>query len=273
MIRAKQAPGFERERTIVERQVQRLVRMVDDLLDVSRIARGKLEFQRTDVDLADAIANGVETAQSFRLAASTLTIDVPPGLIVNGDRTRLAQVMANMLANAAEYTNPGGPIAVSAHADGEVAAVSVRDNGIGIAPTLMPRVFEIFEQGACSSTARRAAWAWLVKSIVGLHGGTVTAESIEDQQGSEFRVARLPLWEADARSEVKPQEGGAPARARAASSSSMTTRMRPTCWISGSARSGMSPAARVTAAVRWRHWPHSCRRWHCWTSAFRNGRL
>lgn len=92
MIRAKQAPGFERERTIVERQVQRLVRMVDDLLDVSRIARGKLEFQRTDVDLADAIADGVETAQSLLDSRHhTLTIDVPPGLIVNGDRTRLAR--------------------------------------------------------------------------------------------------------------------------------------------------------------------------------------
>lgn len=88
--------------------------------------------------------------------------------------------MANMLANAAEYTNPGGTIAVSAHADGEVAAVSVRDNGIGIAPTLMPRVFEIFEQGACSLDRAPAGLGLglaIVKSIVGLHGGTVTAES------------------------------------------------------------------------------------------------
>ena len=196
MIRTNQSAGFDRERAILERQVQHLVRMVDDLLDVSRIARGKLELQRTDVDLADTIADGIETARSLlESRRHTVTVDVPPHLLVNGDRTRLAQVMANILTNAAKYTEPGGKIAVSARADGDVAEVCVRDNGIGIAPALLPRVFDIFEQGKRTldrTTGGLGLGLAIVKSIITLHGGTVAAESAGANEGSVFRV-RLPL--------------------------------------------------------------------------------
>ncbi len=212
MIRTNPSAGFDRERAIVERQVQHLVRMVDDLLDVSRIARGKLDLQLTDLDLANVIADGVETARPLlESRRQTLTTEVPPGLFVNGDGTRLAQVMANMLTNAAKYTSPGGKVAVTARADGDVAEVCVRDNGIGIATTLLPRVFDIFEQGP-RSIDRAAGGLGLglaiVKSVVTLHGGTVTAESPGVGQGSTFRV-RLPLRHVQRQAEVTTRASAA----------------------------------------------------------------
>src|SRR5262249_3023811 len=140
---------IERELTVVERQVDNVVRLVDDLLDVARITRGKLELQQLDLDLAHIVATGVETtAPLFAGRRPVPAVDLPPGaLIVRGDRVRLTQVVTNLLSNAARYTNPGGHIGISARADGDFVELCVRDDGVGMSADLIERAFGLFEQG------------------------------------------------------------------------------------------------------------------------------
>jgi signal transduction histidine kinase len=218
LMRRHEDPATARELTIVERQVQHVVRLVDDLLDVSRIARGKFELHRGVVDVADMVADGVETASPlFEGRRLALSVDVPRGrLFVDGDRMRLAQVAANLLTNAAKYTDAGGSVDVSARADGGAVELRVRDDGIGMSPDLLVRVFDIFEQGA--RTIDRAAGGLglglaIVKSIVTLHGGEVRAASGGPGKGSEFCV-RLPLLPPRERTAAPPRPA-APARAAA----------------------------------------------------------
>ncbi len=202
LIRRRDCSGINRELTIIERQVDSLGRLVDDLLDVARIARGKLDLNRIAIDLAEVVETGVEVAMPLITERRhRLTVNVPRGrTIVIADRARMAQVIANLLTNAAKYTEPGGRIDVSAGLDGGLAVLHVRDTGIGMSEELLARVFEWFEQGE-QSLARTSGGLGLglaiVKNILTLHGGSVSATSQGPGKGSEF-VVRLPVVVAQA---------------------------------------------------------------------------
>jgi PAS domain S-box-containing protein len=181
---------------VVERQVRHLTRLVDDLLDVSRISRGKIGLQLEEVELAEVIAEAVETCRpKLDERGHVLTLDLPQQpLRVAADRLRLAQVLGNLLNNAAKYTGKGGHIRVSAEREGGELAVRVRDNGQGIAPELLPQVFELFAQGEDGFDRAHGGLGIglsLVRSLVALHGGRVEAHSEGTGAGSEF-VIRLP---------------------------------------------------------------------------------
>ncbi len=187
---------------MMERQVEHMVRLVDDLLDVSRIMRGKVELRREPVDIATVVARAVETAQPIIEAEGhQLTVSLPPApLWVNGDLVRLAQVVGNLLNNAAKYTERGGSIWLSAELTSRErerpeVLIRVRDSGIGIAADLLPRVFDMFFQAAHRASESQGGLGIglsLVRRLVELHGGTVEAHSGGRGQGSEF-VVRLPL--------------------------------------------------------------------------------
>ena len=187
----------ERSREMMERQVHHLVRLVDDLLDVSRVMRGKIELRRERVELATVVARVVETvqplvdAQGHQLSARI----APESLLLDGDPVRLAQVVGNLLTNAAKYTEPGGRIWLTADRDGDAAVLRVRDNGIGIAPPMLPRIFELFVQVDHASTKAQGGLGiglTLVKNLVQMHNGSVEARSAGLGRGSEF-VVRLPI--------------------------------------------------------------------------------
>jgi CheY-like chemotaxis protein/two-component sensor histidine kinase len=184
-------------RDMMERQVQHLVRLVDDLLDVSRIMRGKIELRKEPVDLAAVVGRAVETAQpALDAAGHELSITLPARpVLLEADLVRLAQVLSNLLVNACKYTEPAGRIWLMAGRDGpDAVLVRVRDTGIGIAPDLLPHVFDLFVQ-ADRSLARSQGGLGigltLVRRLVEMHGGTVTACSPGPGRGSEF-VVRLP---------------------------------------------------------------------------------
>jgi signal transduction histidine kinase len=184
-------------REMMERQVQHMVRLVDDLLDVSRIVRGKVELRKEPIELAAIVARAVETSQPLLEAEGhELTVALPPEpLRVSGDLVRLAQVVGNLLNNAARYTEPGGKIRVEGERVGDKAVLRVQDTGIGIAPEVLPRIWDMFVQadrrmkGAQGGLGIGLA---LVKGLVELHGGTVEARSQGPGKGSEFAVT-LPL--------------------------------------------------------------------------------
>ena len=189
--------GADRERTVIERQVAHLTRLVDDLLDVSRIARGKVELKVEIVEMADVVVKAIEMASPLlEQRAHALELDVPRrGLAVKGDATRLAQVVSNLLTNAAKYTPAGGRIAVQATRSGDAVELRVRDNGIGISADVMGHVFDLFvqeQQGLDRATGGLGLGLTIVRNLVQLHGGTVSAESGGMGKGSEF-VVRLPL--------------------------------------------------------------------------------
>jgi len=181
----------------MERQVDHIVRLVDDLLEVARITEDKIELRRAPLDLADVIARAVETCRTqIEAAGHELVLDLPPSpLPVHADAVRLSQVFANLLNNAAKYTEPGGKIWLSAREDGGRAVVSVRDTGVGIAPEMLTHVLEMFTRGHPSQ--RRAQDGLgiglsLVRRLVEMHGGSVEAASQGIGRGSEFTV-RLPI--------------------------------------------------------------------------------
>lgn len=189
-------------RSIIERQVDHMSRLLDDLLDVTRIARGKLDVRSERLDLADPLERAVETSRPLIDAhGHALEADVPRGqLVVLGDAPRLAQVFANLLNNAAKYTDRGGRVQLSARAQDGHAVVRVRDNGIGIDAAVLPTLFRIYTQAV--PTRERAEGGLgiglsLVRGLVEMHGGTVQAHSAGRGRGSEF-VVRLPLVEREA---------------------------------------------------------------------------
>ncbi|QJX01190.1 hybrid sensor histidine kinase/response regulator [Frigoriglobus tundricola] len=191
------AATVERSRNVIERQVQQMVRLVDDLMDVSRIVQGKVELRTERVELATVVARAVETARPIIDAKGhDLAITIPTeSLPLEADVVRLAQVVGNLLTNAAKYTEPGGRIRLSARRDGDEAVLRVTDTGIGIAPDMLPKVFDLFVQVdpiATRSQGGLGIGLMLVKNLVGLHGGTVEAHSGGLGAGSEF-VVRLPL--------------------------------------------------------------------------------
>jgi signal transduction histidine kinase len=170
---------------------------VDDLLDVSRVSRGKLELRPRPVTIARVLSDAMETCQPALAAAGhTLAVELPPQeLTVDGDLTRLAQVFSNLLNNATKYTPAGGRIAVRAWREGDSAVVEVKDDGSGIAAEVIPRVFELFAQGETVTQAGHGGLGiglWLVKRLVELHHGEIDASSAGKGQGSTFTV-RLPL--------------------------------------------------------------------------------
>ena len=190
-----------RETEVIERQARHLIRLVDDLLDVSRIVHGKIELRRDRIVLADAIAKGIEIANPQVVAKShELTVEMTHDLAVIGDEVRLAQVIANLLTNAVRYTPPRGRIAITTERDGDRAVIRVCDNGIGIAAEVLPRIFDMFVQAPQASdraTGGLGIGLTLVRKIVELHGGTVTAASAGIERGTEVTI-RLPLAGASA---------------------------------------------------------------------------
>ena len=186
-------PSTRRARDVAERQARRAVQLIDDLFDVCAGARGKLPLRKEAVDLAEVVAGAVEAAGHLLAARGhRLTVSLPPGPVtLEGDRLRLEQVLTNLLANAAKYTDPGGHIRLAAAAEAGLIVLRVRDNGRGIAADLLPRVFDLFRQGLdCGdrSAGGLGIGLALVKSLVELHGGSVAASSDGPGTGSEFVV-------------------------------------------------------------------------------------
>ncbi len=182
---------------LMERQLALLVRMIDDLLDVARVTQGKLELRRTPTTLRAVLDSAIETTHPLlRHDRHELRIDLPEEpLVLDGDAARLSQVFANLLNNAAKYSDPGSPIEISARADGDATIeVAVRDHGLGLDEAQVRSIFEMFVQAHTS--ADRAAGGLgigltLVRQLVGMHGGAVEARSAGPGKGSEF-IVRLP---------------------------------------------------------------------------------
>ena len=182
---------------IMDRQISHMVRLIDDLMDVSRIGRGKMDLKKERVDLHVVLDGALETSlPSIQANEHELSVHVPPGpLPLFGDPVRLSQVFSNILANASKYTPPGGRIAVNVERDGPRAVVRVTDTGIGLDPSVLPDVFDMFMQ--VSGAVDRAQGGlgiglMLVKRLVDMHGGSVSAESDGHGTGTTFIVA-LPL--------------------------------------------------------------------------------
>ncbi len=196
LMRLRDEGAAARERAVIERQVAHLIRLVDDLLDVSRITRGKVDLQRERLEIARAVAEAVEMAGPLvEQRRHRLAVDVPAaGLAVWGDRARLAQVVANLLTNAARYTPPGGAIEVAGWAEEGEVVVAVRDSGIGLSAEMLPKVFDLFAQERQPIDRAQGGLGLglaIVRSLVELHGGSVAAASAGRGSGSEF-IVRLP---------------------------------------------------------------------------------
>ncbi|HEY7171101.1 MAG TPA: ATP-binding protein [Vicinamibacterales bacterium] len=196
LLRLRGVKAGERERTIIERQVRHLVGLVDDLLDISRVTRGKIRLSPIPTELSEAIAKGIELASPLlEQHQHDLTVDVATGgLGVSADPARLAQVISNLLTNAAKYTPPGGRIRVSAALEGDWVVLRVRDSGMGIDAAMLPRIFDLFTQDRQAIDRAQGGLGLglaIVRSLVALHGGTVSVYSEGRGRGSEF-VVRLP---------------------------------------------------------------------------------
>jgi PAS domain S-box-containing protein len=220
MQKKNAAPAMlEEARDMMQRQVGQMVRLVDDLLDVSRITLGKLELRRQPVTLQEAILGALETSGPLIEATGHRLVTQITGvpLRVDGDLARLSQVFANLLNNAAKYTNPGGQITLCLKAEQYEAVISVRDTGIGIPPEMLPRIFDMFTQVDNSLEKAQGGLGiglTLVKSLVEMHNGRIEAISEGLGKGSAFTV-RLPLLEAEAAPAPQPtamSETDCPAR-------------------------------------------------------------
>ncbi len=198
---------------VIETHVGHLARMIDDLLDVSRITRGKIKLKIEPVDLSDVVHQAVESARPFieeRKHTLVTTLDAGP-IPGKGDPTRLEQIFVNLLNNAAKYTEPGGTVTVNVRVEEREMVFSVEDDGIGMSPDLVARAFELFVQGdraMARSEGGLGIGLTLVRSLVGLHDGSVTADSDGPGRGSRFTV-RLPL--AGARADANGRATGRPA--------------------------------------------------------------
>lgn len=186
-----------REQEVIERQVANLMRLVDDLLDVSRITRGKIDLRKRAVEFAEVAARAIETASpALERKQQRLDIDVPKtGLVLHADPARVAQVISNLLNNASKYSDEGRVITLSAAREGGSLAIRVRDEGIGIAHEMLDRVFDLFEQQPQAldrSAGGLGLGLAIVRSLVHMHGGQVRATSEGTGRGSEF-IVELPL--------------------------------------------------------------------------------
>jgi PAS domain S-box-containing protein len=189
--------SFETVRELMERQLSQMVRLIDELMDVSRISRNKIQLRLNRVDLAEVIESSIETSRPLIDASGhELTVTLPPQPIhLHADFTRLAQVFSNLLNNASKYTEHGGKISVCAQRQGSDAVVSVRDNGVGIPAHQLSRIFEMFsqvDQSLARSQGGLGIGLTLVRRLTELHGGGVEAHSAGPGTGSEF-IVRLPI--------------------------------------------------------------------------------
>jgi PAS domain S-box-containing protein len=187
----------ERALTVIDRQVDHMVRLVDDLLDLSRLMRGKIQLRPERLLLKDVIARSIETARPLiDRYGHKLEVSVPKGPVaLFADPVRLEQIISNLLDNAAKYTERGGVIKLRAKAHGDEVVIKVRDTGIGIDPKLLPHLFDLFRQAESSIDRSRGGLGiglTLVRRLVDIHGGTVEARSEGPGTGAEF-VVRLPL--------------------------------------------------------------------------------
>jgi signal transduction histidine kinase len=190
-------PSAREARDAAEHGSLHMARIIDDVLDLCRGTHGKLCLCRERVDLAEVVARAVETSRPLLAAGNhRLTVSLPPEPVtLEADGSRLQQILTNLLTNAAKYTNPGGQISLIVHSAAGALMFRIRDNGIGIAPDLLPCIFDLYRQGAGAQSRHQGGLGIglaLVKSLVELHGGTVAAYSGGVNSGSEF-VVRLPL--------------------------------------------------------------------------------
>lgn len=197
---------------MAERQVRNMARLLDDLLDVSRISRGKIELRREPLELTSVVHRAVEAVRSlFEQRRHELTVSLPPAAVyVNADSTRLEQVLTNLLNNAAKYTDPGGHISITLDAQAGEAVLRVRDTGIGIDPQMLPHIFDLFVQAERRLDRAQGGVGiglTLVNRLVELHGGRVEAHSPGLGQGSEFTVW-LPTTTERSESNSDPAQGG-----------------------------------------------------------------
>jgi signal transduction histidine kinase len=197
-----------RARAVIGRQAEHLARIVDDLLDMTRIARGKIELHRARVDLRTLVAHAAEDVlPMMKQRRVVVHAELPEAAVwADADPTRIAQLVGNLLHNAAKFTRPGDEVTVALRASGDAAEISVGDTGIGIDPALLSQVFDPFVQGD-RTLARTEGGLGLglavVKAVAELHGGTVRAESAGPGRGATF-VVRLPAAPAGAPSDVAP---------------------------------------------------------------------
>jgi signal transduction histidine kinase/ActR/RegA family two-component response regulator len=195
---ATQSPAaVEQARTIMERQLGHLVRLVDDLLDVSRISRGKLDLRKERIELATVVTDAVETCTPIlKQYGQELVLRLPDTPIyVDADRTRLAQAICNLVHNAAKYSDRGSRIWITVEREANEAVIRVKDNGVGIPADMLPRVFDMFmqvDQSLEKSHGGLGIGLTIVKRLVELHGGSIEAKSEGHGMGSEF-IMRLPI--------------------------------------------------------------------------------
>jgi PAS domain S-box-containing protein len=204
---------IEQAHGMMERQLSHLVRLVDDLLDVSRITTGKIELRRERVELRTIVDSALETSRPLiDRSGHRISVTLPnEPLVLYADPTRMAQVLSNLLNNAAKYTDRGGRVALAVRQEGDQAVITVEDDGIGIAPEVLPRLFEIFSQADPSRERAQGGLGIglsLVRGLVEMHGGSVGVHSDGLGRGSRFTV-RLPLAPADgaiAGKAVRPEQ-------------------------------------------------------------------
>ncbi len=211
--RLETSPTVQRTAAVVERQAKHMSRMIDDLLDVSRITRGKIELHKQTVDLTETVNHVIEATQPLLKQRNHRFEALIPAALphVFADPTRMEQVIANLLNNAAKFTPEGGLIRIEAGADSGRVFVRVRDFGIGISPDLQPRIFDLFAQGDTTLHRTQAGLGiglTIVKQLVELHGGSVTCSSEGTGAGSTFEI-QLPQA-ADQDAPLAPRVGSAP---------------------------------------------------------------
>ena len=183
-------------RARMERMLDHLTHLVDDLLDVSRVSQGKIVLKKERVELSEVLQSAIEASQhNIEAGGHEFVIDIAPGPVwLDADHTRLAQIVANLLNNAAKYTPPGGKVSLTAMASGGWAEINVADTGVGIPPEMRSKIFEIFaqvEDHLGKAQGGLGIGLALVRQLVGLHGGTITVQSAGENLGSTFTV-RLP---------------------------------------------------------------------------------
>jgi len=220
--------AHEPGKNVIGRQTGQLVRLVEDLLDVSRIREGRVYLQKRVVGIDSILNDAILTARpQIEAAEHTLRVSLPSGpLVVEADPGRLVQVFANLLSNAARYTPRGGQITLKARREGEQAVVSVQDNGIGIPPDMLNGIFDMYRQVDRPDERTRGGLGiglTLARNLVRLHGGTIEARSEGPGRGSEF-IVRLPLLSAEV---ARKSDGADSVGVRAAEPSGQTRRAYP----------------------------------------------
>ncbi len=193
LMRVRAEGALVKERSIIERQVNHMVRLVDDLLDVSRITRGKVELKMAPVEVARVVSDAIEMASPLLEERSHRLVKSVPasGLLVNADCGRLAQVVSNLLTNAAKYTPPGGVITIDARKTGGSMELSVHDDGVGIEPSLLPHVFDLFVQGRQAIDRPHGGLGLglsIAKNLIEMHGGSLRVQSDGIGRGCVFTL-------------------------------------------------------------------------------------